>query len=185
MTPLTRADSWKSFHNPWMFGIRFELCVHFLRRKILRYRKQEDRTRDNYDERNSLFYCDEIFPIPGSVWFFYQFKISYTKEYTMTWSFKPLNMCKAPNRRAKKTFSSKCWHCQNLLDLDLLNSQSCDMRQSAEQLYDKWHILGRESHLFALFWNFWAIQAIWGVNLGCKGQTWPLSCLNGKIWWEP
>ena len=70
LTPLTRADSWRSFQNPWMFGIRFELCVHFLRRKLLKYRKQEDRTRDRNAERNRLYYCDEIFPVPGLVWVF-------------------------------------------------------------------------------------------------------------------
>ena len=33
LTPLTRADSWKSFQNPWMLGIRFELRLHFLKQK--------------------------------------------------------------------------------------------------------------------------------------------------------
>ena len=105
-------------------------------------------------------------------WFgFYQFKISYTKEYTMTWSFKPLNMCKAPNRRAKKTFSSKCWHCQNLLDLDLLNSQSCDMRHSAEKLYDKLHIWGRESHLFAYILKLLGYPSYLGGESGVHGSN--------------
>ena len=82
LTPLTRADSWRSFQNPWMFGIRFELCVHFLRRKILRYRKQEDRTRDNYDERNSLYYCGWNFSCTRLGLVFYQFKISCTPKNT-------------------------------------------------------------------------------------------------------
>ena len=78
-------------------------------------------------------------------------------------------MCKAPNRRAKKTFSSKCWHCQNLLDLDLLNSQSCDMRQSAEQLYDKLHIWGRESHLFAYILILLGNPSYFGGEYGVHG----------------
>ena len=85
LTPLTRADSWRSFQNPWMFGIRFELCVHFLRRKILRYRKQEDRTRDNYAERNSLYYCVEIFPVPSLVWVFISSKFHIHQRIHRKW----------------------------------------------------------------------------------------------------
>ena len=52
LTPLTRADSWKSFQNPWMLGIRFELRLHFL--------KQKKTIENEKKRRNNLEICFKL-----------------------------------------------------------------------------------------------------------------------------
>ena len=52
-----------------------------------------------------------------------------------------------------------------------MNSQRCDLRQSAEKLYDKLHISGRESHLFAYILKLLGSPSYLGGESGVHGSN--------------